>query len=219
MQPYATDKDLLHWEPNVMIDAATVAQHMVSGSGTLEGTTFSISESGDVTLADAHVAAGHVIVFTGETISGSFPVLSIVNPTKLSLSVLYDQIIAPVDEAPASAVGWGEALNFVIRTFYPQRSAATEAVLEAARIKPDDAESKILNPTALRRPCVLGTLQLIHAGLAAGAEDPTHELAQSDLYGRLFYRALRAVTLELDLNGDGLVDERRSMSVVEMRRV
>ena len=44
MQPYATDKDLLHWEPNVMIDAATVAQHMISGSGTLEATTFSISE-------------------------------------------------------------------------------------------------------------------------------------------------------------------------------
>jgi hypothetical protein len=218
MQPFATDTDLLQWEPKIMLDATALAQPMLSGTGNLEGTTFTITDSGDVTLSDAHVGAGHVIVLSG-AISGSFPVLSIVNPTKLNLSVLYDEILTPTDAAPASAVGFGEALNFSIRTFWPQRQAATEAILAIARIKPGDAEAIIMNPQALRRPCALAAMQIVHTALAASAEDPENERAQADLYGRLFHRALRAVSLELDFNGDGRVDHRRTLSALTARRV
>ena len=42
--------------------------------------------------------------------------------------------------------------------------------------------------------------------------------AGAQLYERLFRRAMRGATLELDLDGDGVVDERRAMSAIQLRR-
>ena len=121
---FCDDKDLLHWEPNLFIEAATVSQTLLSGSGNLEGTTFSITSDGP-TLNDAHVAPNHVVIFSGGP-NGSFPVTEIVNPTKLGLSVLYDDISA-AGFAPSPA-GFGEGVAFAVRTFWPQRNAASEAI-------------------------------------------------------------------------------------------
>jgi hypothetical protein len=216
MTTYATDKDLLHWEPNIFTDAASVAQTMLSGSGNLEGTVFSIVSSGSVTLGDAQVATGNVIVFSG-AINGSYPIVEIVNPTKLAVSVLYDRIIEQPSLLPAPP-GWSDGINFAVRTFWPLRSVVSRAILEAARIQPENADAMILNPELLRRPCVLGTLEMIHSAVAASADAPAEALGRAELYQSLYRRALRAVTLELDLNGDGKVDERRSMNVLQLKR-
>jgi hypothetical protein len=41
---FATDIDLLHWEPNILKDAAAVAQTILTGTGALSGTTFTTDQ-------------------------------------------------------------------------------------------------------------------------------------------------------------------------------
>lgn len=210
-----TDIDLIHWEPHIFTEAASVAQAMLAGSGNLEGTEFSITTEG-VSLTNAHVARDHVVVFSG-AVNGAFPIMQIINATKFGLSVLYDQINDP-DFAP-TAPGVADGLSFAIRTFWPQRNAASEAILSAARINADDAAAVILNPKELRRPCVLATLQMLYTALASGAEEPEEFQGRAELYERLYRRALRGVRLQLDLDRDGRVDEVRALNVLQLRRV
>src|SRR5437764_14839643 len=83
---YCTDVDLLHWEPNIFRDALFASQLLLSGTGNLAGTTFTLASG---SLVDAHVVPDEVIVLTG-AVAGSFPVVSIDSATQLTLSVLHD---------------------------------------------------------------------------------------------------------------------------------
>ena len=76
----------------------------------------------------------------------------------------------------------------------------------------------ILNPEALKRACALGTLQMIYSAIAAVASEPAKYNVRADMYERLYRRALLAAQVDLDLNGDGLVDSRRSPGLARMVR-
>jgi len=215
MQPFATDINLLHWEPQLFGDgaAAAVAQLLLSGTGTLAGTTFTISGG---SLIDSHISSEYVIALSGSVI-GSFPIVAVNSATELILSVLYDDLNPDDAEGSASLSESGSDVGFSIRTFWPQRLTVSEQLVRSAGLEPADA-SKILNPVVLERPCALGTLQMIYAAMAASAEDPTALLTRAGMYERLYARALRAALVEIDLNGDGTADTRRSLSVVDLRR-
>lgn len=212
--PFATDTDLLHWEPGLFIDAAAAAQTLLGGTGDLAGTLFTVASG---SLGDAQIAPDHVIVL-GVPIDGCFPVLKIESDTELTLSVLYDQLDPNSQEADPDPVSPGEGTDvpFHIRTFWPQRQAVSDQILQAAGIKHEEIGT-IANPEILRRPCVLGTLQMIFTALATG-ESASVQLARAELYGRLYRRALRNAMVEIDTDADGIVDERRSLSVIQLRR-
>src|SRR5438067_692194 len=134
---FCTDTELLHFEPNICHDAAFVSQTLMSASGNLSGTTFTIA-SGSFTTS--HVAAGQVIVFTSGT-NGSFPIVSVDSATQLTISVLAESSSAPV--------GAGSSLPFVIRTYWPQRRVISELLQQAAGLDPtQDNSSKIINAAA-----------------------------------------------------------------------
>ena len=42
MLTFCNDIDLLHWEPNILRDAAFASQTLISGTGDLAGSTFTI---------------------------------------------------------------------------------------------------------------------------------------------------------------------------------
>src|SRR5207249_1012501 len=119
MPTYATDTDLLHWEPNLFRDASAAAQTLLAGTGaTLDGTTLTISGA---SFTDANVHPQNVIVLGG-SITGSFPIVTVPTATTLTLSVLYDKLFADsADDAedvqPASSPGDGSSLTFTVRTF------------------------------------------------------------------------------------------------------
>jgi hypothetical protein len=172
---FATDLDLLHWEPNIFRDAAFASQQLISGTGDLVGTRFTLSAG---SLIDAHVAANHVIALSGE-IAGSYPIIQVNSATELTLSVLYDGLFPDEGDGVASPVGSASGLGFAIRTFWPQRSVVTDLLLRAAGLDLDsraEAVAKIINPQVLRRPCTLGTLQMIYSALAAAAAEPARAL-------------------------------------------
>src|SRR3954470_17381148 len=82
---FCNDIDLLHWEPNILKEAAFVSQTLMTGSGDLAGTVFTI---GSGSLNAAHVT-NHDSIVLGGSILGTFPILSIDGATQLTISVLY----------------------------------------------------------------------------------------------------------------------------------
>lgn len=216
MTPFATDADLLHWEPGIFIDGASVSQTLMSGTGALAGTTFTIAEG---SFEDAHIDRGHVVVLDAP-VAGSFPVFKVNSPTELLLTVLYDDLHPSAQEEDPDPIspGEGTGLNYRIRTFSPQRQSVSEQLLQAAGVKSEEV-STIINPQVFRRPCVLGTLQMIYIALAANADDPTPLLVRAELFERLYQRAIRAAVVEIDTDNDGAGDEDRELSVARLRRV
>src|SRR5690348_4588329 len=125
MTPFCTDTDLLHWEPGLLRSAAFVSQTLMSGSGDLSGTMFTIASG---SFVSSHIAANQVIALDG-SINGCFPIVSVDSATQLTLSVLYDQLF---DENPeASPIVSSTGIPFTIRTFWPQRIVISEMLLQA----------------------------------------------------------------------------------------
>ena len=213
---FCSDIDLLHWEPNILKDAAFASQTLLSGTGDLSDTTFTLA-SGSLTAA--HVASDQAVVLSG-SLEGTFPIVTIDSATQLTLSALYDGLYPTTGDPVASPVASASGLNFVIRTFWPQRRVMSELLLQAAGVDPtDDAAETILNPQSLKRACVLGTLHMIYSALAAAASDPAHLNTRTDLYERLYRRALRSATVEIDSDGDGKANVARALNVLRLQRI
>jgi hypothetical protein len=227
--PFCTDIDLLHWEPNLLRDAAFVSQTLIAGTGALDGTTFTLSAG---SLTSAKVARDMAIVLDGP-VNGCFPITSIDSETELTISVLYDRLSAPAadeqgseevaaPEAVAVAAAAAPSIAFSIRTFKPQRLIVSELLAQAAgtdRARRNEVPAQITSPSVLRRPCALGTLQMIYSALAAAAgEDAAHLATRADLYERLYRRALRSTTVSIDLDGDGRPDVERALNVLDLQR-
>ena len=217
MLTFCNDIHLLHWEPNILRDAAFASQTLISGTGNLAGSAFTIATG---SFLAAHVAQDQVIVLTGAT-AGCYPIVSVDGATQLTLSVLYDALFPISGDPTPSPPGTANGLTFAIRTFWPQRRIVSELLLQAAGLDPSDpdVELKIMNPDALRRACTLGALHQIYSAVAAAAEDPEPFNFRTNLYEKLYRRALRTAAIKLDLDLDGRLDVLRRLNVLDLQRV
>ncbi|MGH7176809.1 MAG: hypothetical protein ACREJC_05455 [Tepidisphaeraceae bacterium] len=217
MTTYCSDIDLLFYEPNILRDAAFASQTLLSGTGQLAGTTFTISGS---SFTDSKTAAGQVIVL-GDPFAGCYPIISIESGTSLTLSVLHDELF-PVAGDPAPApVGTAPDILFTIRTFWAQRVIVSELLSRSAgldRSREGEVAPAILNPQVLRRACALGTLQMIYSALSAASIDPGPLSIRADIYERLYRRAIQNTLVDIDLDGDGKPDATRCLGVLVLHR-
>jgi hypothetical protein len=214
--PFCTDVDLLHWEPNIFRDAAVSAQLLLSGKADLQATelTCAWKSNGCDTLPKS-INVDDVVVLAGE-ISGSFPIVA-VSGARLTISVLYDGIFPERKDGSTGPIVIGTTKDVAcsIRTFTAQRQCISNLMLAAAGV----ADGLIVNAQALRRPCALGTLQMIYNALAAASGQPEPLRLRAELYERLYRRALSRCRLELDTNGDGKADEVRTLNVLELASI
>ena len=213
MITFATDIDLLHWEPNLLKDATFASQKLISGTGNVAGTAFTIS-SGSFT--DAKVKVDQLIKLAAP-FDGTFPIITVNSATQLTLSVMYDGLFPDSGPRVPGPVGSASAVTYSIHTFFPQIMIVSDLLLQAAGLKEDQSDA-ILNPTALKRPCTLGALQMIYSALAAAAAEPADFIVRADLYERLYRRALRCANVEIDMDGDGIPESRRALNVLELKR-
>lgn len=214
---FCTDIDLLYWEPNLFRDAAFASQTLLSGTGDLAGSTFTI-DAGSLTAA--HIVGNLVITLTG-TIAGCYPIISVNSATQLTLGVLHDAMFPDGATPTASPVGTANDLSFSIRTFSPQIRVVSDMLKQATGLVPGsvlEEEADILNPEVLRKACVPGALQMIYSALGAMAEEPATLNARAAFYERLYRRALRNARVELDIDGDGQADTVRLLNVVDLVR-
>jgi hypothetical protein len=184
---------------------------LLAGTGDLSGTSFTIT-AGSFTTAG--IEPGHVITLGG-SIDGSFPVLAVNSATSLTLSVLYDRLLPEESAVDARPIGAASALPFTIKTCKPQIAVIGELLHQAIDVTDPTV---ILNPQDLRRPAALGTLQMLYSASAAVSIDEADLAVRTQMYERLYRRALRAAKIELDLNHDGRTDLIRCPALPRLHR-
>jgi hypothetical protein len=216
---FCNDTDLLYWEPGVLKDATFASQAIASGTGDAAGNLFTATTGPSFTTQA--VEPGHVLVLSG-TIAGCFPITQVISATQLKVSPLYAELFPEQGSPPASlVVGTASGLAYVVRTFWAQRKLVSDLLAQSIGIVPDTADETdvtILNPAALKTACVLGALQMIYSAIAAAAADPAKFDVRADLYERLYRRALRQAQVDLDTDGDGRANVRRTLGVVTLAR-
>jgi hypothetical protein len=214
---FCSDVDILKWEPNLLADAAFASQLLMTGTGNLSGSAFTI---GSGSFSASHVEAGQVIVLAG-AIAGCYPIVSVDGATQLTLSVLYEGL-APTNGSPApSPIGTASDLTYSVRTFWAQRKVVSDVLSHAAGVGPESARpdgAVIMNPEALRRACAMGTMQLIYSALAAASAEPGALNLRALMYERQYRRAIERARVEVDLDGDGRADVARMLNVLELKR-
>lgn len=208
---YATDTDLLHWEPALFKDATLPSQTLIAGTAAVTGTAVTIA-AGSFTTAG--IVAGHVLTL-GTPLEGSFPIVAVSSATVLSVSVLYDRLTPDDTDTPPRPIGSGTNVPYTIKTFLPQIGIVSEMLRRVLEVS--DA-AQILNPLALRRSAALGTLQMLYSAAGAIALDDVKLSAKAVFYERLYRRALRVAKVEIDQNGDGVRDSIRCPGIVQLRR-
>lgn len=217
MANFATDRDLLGLEPNLFRDVGWVGQRLTKGTGSVSGTTLTVTGA-DVALDAAGVGAGHVVTIAG----AAYEVLERLSATQLTISRLR---AGPGDATiPPSAGASGEA---VVHTFAPQIAAAHSQVLAVAGLAEEGSpaavkgarhEGQVLVDAALVRLESLGALALVWAAAAGalGAGSPGQQKAE--WYRERFERDRERVEVKLDLDGDGAPDELVRLRWARMRR-
>jgi len=209
---FATDIDLLLWEPKLLEEAAFASQILLSGSCDLNATAITIASG---SFIDSKVQAGNVVVLAG-SIAGCFPIVTVDSATELNISALYADLSEPLVEP--SVIGTAAGLTFSIRTFWAQRQIVSDLILATAGLNPDVTGDQILLTPSLRRACALGSLQMIYNAIAATADETHHHAIRASVYGKLYRRALRLVRLEIDTNGDGEAEIHRDLNISSLIR-
>jgi hypothetical protein len=202
---YCNDLDLLHWEPTILADAAFASQTLLDADASLDGTLLTLSAGSWLT---SQVSAGDVAVLSG-AVNGCFPIASVNSATDATITVFRG---SRTDETPIPPPNAG-AVHVVVRTFLPQREIVASMLERAVDLRPGET---LLNPGSLKLAAVAGTLQMIFSALAALAEEPAHYNVRADLYERLYRKQLRSVAVEVDTNGDGQPEYRRSLGVLRL---
>lgn len=210
---FSSDRDLLAIEPAVFEDVPFTAQkrlHVTDAS--VSGVTLT-SASADFEAAG--IDAGSVTMIGGV----AHEVLSRTDANTLEVSLPRTR----VTDAGIPG-GDGTGLEVVVRTFGPQAELVHDGLLRLMSIDPDDpkselTESSVLSVGLMARIEALGTLELVYAGAASLVGDNDTLLMKAGEYRRRFRQACAGATVSLDIDGDGVADQRLPLGTVRFTRV
>lgn len=209
---FAHDRDLLAIEPNLFRDVAWLAQTIAQTTGTLEAGTLTM---GDAVPAGA-VTPGMVCVV------GRAPLEVLDVPTTDTLVLSLTRIdpagpqLVPANRADAAVT---------IATFAPQRVLVHAQLLRMLGITSDlvtgpgvVTEASIVNPRDLTLAECLGTLHLVYAAAAAALPETSPAAQRARMYQERFAKERWRVRARIDLDGDGVADVERVLSVTHLVR-
>lgn len=209
---FAADRDLLALEPNLLRDVGWAGQRLVSGVGTLSGTTLTLATQ-DVALDAAGVAAGHIVQVDG----AAYEVVERLSASTATISrVRTGAAILP----PTPVVNKPVAFH----TFAPQLAAAHRELLRALGIDEAGgvAEAAITNPDALRDVEAIGALGHIYSVAmgpnAAVGSTAAALLPRARMWRERYFAALRTSAARIDLNGDGEPEATRRPGITQLIR-
>jgi hypothetical protein len=212
MTMFATDRDLLAIEPNLFRDVAWLAQTIAQTTGTLE--------AGTLTLADA-VPAGAVEVGMVCVVGRSpLEILEVVGTDTLRVSLTRIDVagpqLMPMDRVDASVT---------IATFGPQLGLVHGQLLRMLGITSDlvtgpgvVTEASIVNPRDLWLVECFGALNLVYAAAAAALPETSPAAQRAKMYQERFAKERWRVRARIDLDGDGVADAERALSVTHLVR-
>lgn len=214
---FASDRDLLMYEPRLFLDAVWVGQRLFAGTGVVVSSVLVASGSAFTAIG---IGAGHVVNYK----DASYEVVQVLGATQLGLSVPRASADDPVIPAPDSA-----STGVAIYTFRHQRLIVHEQILRMIGIEPDVeaqpgvalvTESSIINPTALRRLEALGSLHLVFAAASASGAvgEGSVYSEKAAMYRERFAAERERVSVLIDTDGDGRADATRRPTVMHLVR-
>jgi len=210
---FSTDRDLLMYEPTLFQDVPWASQQRLELSDVQTMGTTLTSESADFALTD--IGVGNVVLVEARP----YEIIKRLSATELRISQLRARLI---DEPIPVAEGGMQSA--VIRTFEPQAALVHDQLLHMLGMDPDHPrvsadEQTIVSMASMARLEALGTLQQIFSGAAAvtGDNEGLHQKATQ--YEHAFRHALHRSTVLLDVDGDGRIDQRRSLASPTLTRV
>ncbi len=217
---FATDRDLLALEPGLFREVAWASQRLVEATGvSVAGSTLTAPGADFV---GAGVGDGHVALVNGV----AHEVTARLSATALTVSRLRDEPgSAPIAPAPVSGA------TLVVATFVPQIRIVHEQVMRALGIEPAGSpgapaepgawaptEQSIVNPRAVARAEAVGALHLILSGAAALVGEQSTLWVKAAAYRERFAVERRRTCALVDLDGDGVADAVRRVSVSRLAR-
>jgi hypothetical protein len=208
---FAADRDLLVIEPNLFRDVSFLSQRLLKTTGSISAGVLTLT-SGDA--AAVGIDAGHVVLHE-ET---ALEVTERLSSTTLAVSLLRASVDDPA--IPPSDVGSGVV---IVATFAPQIALVHETILAMLGIDSTGAdgslaEAQILNPRELMRVEALGALHLVYDAAAPLAGPDSAVWARAAMYRSRTARERWRAAARVDLDGDGLADATRRLSVAPLRR-
>lgn len=207
---FASDRDLLVFEPALLKDVGWAGQRVVSGTGTIVGSTLTVSAG---PFADAGVDAGSVVLFDGLALE----VVGRLSATQVTVSLMRSRSDAPVLVPPA-----GTSRPVVVYTFGPQIQIVHRQVLAMIGLDADGdglaGASAVTNPGVLVRLEALGALHLIYAAAGAPGRGGEAMRERAEMYRARFGEERERVVVAVDLDGDGIAEASRRPSVFAMTR-
>lgn len=212
---FATDRDLLVLEPNLVRDVGWTGQRLVKGSGDVSGTTLTMT-SQDVGFELMEVGAGHVVVVGGV----AYEIVDTIDDSRLTIS----RMRASTDGGllpPSPIVG----APVEVMSYLPQIAMVHGQVLRMLGIDPDAppgvgavSEASITNAGSFVLLEALGALHLVFAAAAALAGEGSPAAFKTVMYRERFRAERGRVAARIDTDGDGVADATRRPSVVQLVR-
>lgn len=214
---FATDSDLLMYEPRLFLDVVWIGQRIAAVSGLV---TSGIAVAPGVSFNSIGIMPGHVLNYK----DGSYEVVQVLGPTQLGISVPRASSDDPAVLAPDTAT-----TPMKIYTFRHQMVQVHDQILRMLGIEPEleaqegeslVTESNILNPSALRRLEALGTLHLIFSAASASGVggDASSFAERAEMYRQRYADERGRVSALIDTDGDGKPDATRRPSVMRFVR-
>ncbi|MBX3388073.1 MAG: hypothetical protein KF691_01315 [Phycisphaeraceae bacterium] len=211
-----TDADLLRLEPNLFSEIRWVSQQLIKASGTVSGTTLTIS-SFDVNFDGAQLAPGMVVLINEiphEVVAKLSATTAQISRVRAAAS---DTVLVP---APITGA------TVILHTFRPQIVIVTDRVFRSLGLDPaqpaTDSQGNpspiVTNPEALARYAALATLASIFSS-ASEIQSPDGPLARrAKRYEQLVSLERSSLVAEIDADGDFLPDATRRASIVPLIR-
>ena len=212
---FSTDRDLLLLEPRVFNDVAFIAQEFVHESdGAVSATTLT-SVQADFEMAD--VDAGSVVLIS----QVPHEVVERIDANMLTISLpraRTSDVAVPGES--------GSSQEIIVRTFRQQAALVHDALLRMIGIDPDDSggldEDAVISLNLMAKLEALGTLERVYSAAqlydSMGETDNTYFREKADEYRSRFATARERATILIDVNQDGLAEERRRLGLIRLRR-
>ncbi|MGH7244823.1 MAG: hypothetical protein ACREJD_15525 [Phycisphaerales bacterium] len=212
-----TDAALLRLEPNLFTDIQWISQRLLKSSGTIAGTTLTISAF-DVNFDAAQLVPGMVILIN--TIPHE--VISKLSSTTAQVSrIRASAADVPITPTPVTGA------EVLLHTFRPQIAHASDSVFRKLGLDPaqptTDATGApsplVTDPAALERYATLSTLATVYMS-AADLQSPGGTASRrAERYQQLASIERGALTAPVDTDGDNLPDATRRANVVPLLRI
>lgn len=216
MSYFCTGRDLLSIEPGAFLASGFPSQELITGTdGVINGTAFT-SLTSDFT---AGVQAGMVLcTYTTMPSEGrAYEIMSVNSATELVVSILRAN-----KDAAAIAPPDGGPLNFIIRSFASQISRVSGVLSEKLRQMVEVAgvsSADFADSEQLRIATAYGVLAEVFTARAENNEPADANWIKASHYRNEFRRLRLQLRLAVDVDGDGLAEETRTLGSVSLKRI